>query len=84
MATPRPLSTRGRFSTWAYWRRPGAYVRPAVRAAISSFSWLSADVVDAAMARLSDDLESGEWARRNADLLELEELDCSYRLVVRS
>jgi hypothetical protein len=68
----------------AYWRRPEAYLRPAVRAAVSSFSWLSPEVVDAAMARLSDDLESGEWARRNADLLELDQLDCSYRLVVRS
>ena len=53
-----------------------------MRAAISSFSWLSPEVVDPAMARLSYDLESGEWTRRNADLLELEELDCSYRLVI--
>jgi SAM-dependent methyltransferase len=67
----------------AYWRRPEAYLRPAVRAAISSFSWLAPDLVDAAMARLAADLESGEWVRRNAELLELDELDCSYRLVVR-
>jgi SAM-dependent methyltransferase len=67
----------------AYWRRPEAYLRPAVRAAISSFSWLTPDLVDAAMARLAADLESGEWVRRNAELLELDELDCSYRLVVR-
>jgi hypothetical protein len=34
------------------------------------------------MRRLAADLESGEWARRNADLLEREEMDYGYRLVV--
>jgi hypothetical protein len=34
------------------------------------------------MRRLADDIESGEWARRNADLLEREEMDYGYRLVV--
>ena len=68
----------------AYWRRPEAYLDPTVRAAVSSFHRLGDAVVLPAMARLAADLESGEWARRNADLLEREELDCAYRLVVRS
>ena len=34
------------------------------------------------MAALEADLDSGEWARRNAGLLELDELDLGYRLVV--
>jgi hypothetical protein len=38
--------------------------------------------VEAGLSRLARDLESGRWARRNADLLELDELDCGYRLVV--
>jgi hypothetical protein len=38
--------------------------------------------VEAGLARLARDLDSGEWARRNADLLDLEELDAGYRLVV--
>jgi hypothetical protein len=67
----------------AYWRRPEAYLRPAVRAAISSFAHLPPAVVDAALARLAEDLAAGEWARRNAQLLDVEELDCSYRLVIR-
>jgi hypothetical protein len=33
-------------------------------------------------ARLSADLASGEWARRNAGLLELDELDLGFRLVI--
>ena len=38
--------------------------------------------VEAGLARLARDLESGEWERRNADLLELDELDAGYRLVI--
>jgi SAM-dependent methyltransferase len=83
LAVPVPWDCTDGFLA-AYWRRPEAYLRPVVRSAISSFAWLPGEVVDAALARLAADLESGEWARRNADLLELEELDCSYRLVVRS
>lgn len=43
----------------AYWRRPEAYLVPAVRASIS-----------------------GAWARRHAALLERDELDCGYRLII--
>jgi hypothetical protein len=32
--------------------------------------------------RLRRDLETGEWARRYAELLALEEYDAGYRLVV--
>jgi hypothetical protein len=38
--------------------------------------------VEEGLARLSADLESGEWHRRNATLVELDELDLGYRLVV--
>jgi SAM-dependent methyltransferase len=66
----------------AYWRRPRAYLDPQVRAGISVFHFLGEDVVERALARLAADLDSGEWERRNADLLELEQLDLGYRLVV--
>jgi SAM-dependent methyltransferase len=66
----------------AYWRRPEAYLDATVRAGISVFARLAPEEVDAGLARLSADLESGEWHRRNAALLELEELDLGYRLVV--
>jgi SAM-dependent methyltransferase len=66
----------------AYWRRPEAYLDPDVRAGISAFGMLDKDVVEHALELLADDLESGEWYRRNEQLLELDELDLGYRLVV--
>jgi SAM-dependent methyltransferase len=67
----------------AYWRRPEAYLDPQVRAGISAFALMDPDCVEAGLARLAADLESGEWHRRHADLLELDELDGGYRLVIR-
>jgi SAM-dependent methyltransferase len=66
----------------AYWRRPEAYLDEGVRAAISAFALMPAAAVEQALARLEADLESGEWRRRNAALLDLDELDAGYRLVV--
>jgi SAM-dependent methyltransferase len=66
----------------AYWRRPEAYLDPQVRAGISVFARLGAQEVERGVARLKADLASGEWGRRNAALLELEELDVGYRLVI--
>lgn len=66
----------------AYWRRPHAYLDPDVRAGISAFALMDQDCVEAGLARLARDLESGEWKRRNAHLLELDELDAGYRLIV--
>jgi SAM-dependent methyltransferase len=66
----------------AYWRRPHAYLDEEVRAGISVFSLLPPEEVDDGLCRLRSDLDSGEWHRRNAALLELEELDLGYRLVV--
>jgi SAM-dependent methyltransferase len=66
----------------AYWRRPHAYLDPHVRAGISVFRLLEPEEVRTAVDRLAADLESGEWERRNGSLLELEELDLGYRLVV--
>ena len=66
----------------AYWRRPEAYLDPVVRLGISAFALMDQACVQDGLARLARDLESGEWARRNADLLELDELDAGYRLVI--
>lgn len=66
----------------AYWRRPERYLDPAVQPGISTFHLLDRDVVERALARLAADLDSGAWARRNAGLLQLEELDLGYRLLV--
>lgn len=62
-----------------YWRRPAAYLDERVRAAMSSF-WALGDVSHG-LAKLESDLKSGEWERRYANLLDLQDLDCGYRLV---
>ncbi len=64
----------------AYWRRPAAYLDPRVRAAMSSF-WALGDVSEG-LSRLKNDLESGAWAQRYSNLLNRDECDCGYRLVV--
>jgi SAM-dependent methyltransferase len=79
---PVPWDCRDGFFS-AFWRRPEAYLDPAVRAGISTMARRE-DELAHGIARLRRDLESGEWARRHADLLELEELDLGYRLLVAS
>jgi SAM-dependent methyltransferase len=66
----------------AYWRRPDAYLEPAVRAGISSFARLPDEIVVPAMDRLREDVESGRWAEQHADLLDIEEFDAGFRLVI--
>jgi SAM-dependent methyltransferase len=66
----------------AYWRRPEAYLADDARQSISGIALLDDGVADRAMQRLHDDLRSGVWHRRNAGLLELDELDVGYRLVI--
>jgi SAM-dependent methyltransferase len=66
----------------AYWRRPEAYLDPDVRASISGLALLEDGTAGRAMKRLRADLESGQWHARNAELLDLDELDVGYRLVI--
>ena len=78
---PIPHDCRDGFLA-AYWRRPQAYLDQRVRDGISVFRLLPPGDVESAIERLRADLESGEWARRNADILEREALDLGYRLVI--
>lgn len=78
---PIPGDCRDGFYS-AYWRRPAAYLEPEVRAGISAFSRLDPDGTAAGLARLRNDLESGEWHRRNGSLLDLPELDLGYCLII--
>ncbi len=66
----------------AYWRRPEAYLDPTVRASISSLAEMAPARIADGVERLRADLESGAWARRNAELLTLDEADFGYRLIV--
>ena len=79
-AVPVPHDCRDGFMH-AFWRRPEAYLDPAVRDGISVFARLDPEALETAMARLRTDLESGAWARRNADILAREQLDVGYRLI---
>ena len=63
----------------AYWRRPAAYLDPGIRAAMSSF-WAIGDISER-LGKLASDLDTGAWAQRNSELLNLDSCDCGYRLV---
>ena len=78
---PIPYDCRDGF-LMAYWRRPEAYLDPEVRANISVFSQLPQDEVEAMVVALRADLAGGGWERRNAELLDLDELDFGYRVLV--
>jgi SAM-dependent methyltransferase len=62
----------------AYWRRPEVYLDPVARASMSSFS-----KIDAAQGlnRLAEDVASGAWHDRNADIVAADALDLGYRLL---
>ncbi|NRQ36783.1 class I SAM-dependent methyltransferase [Nonomuraea sp. NN258] len=67
--------------TGAYWRRPEAYLRPEVRAAMSGLTLLDQRYLATAMDRLADDLATGRWHDEHGHLLELDSIDLGYRLV---
>jgi SAM-dependent methyltransferase len=66
----------------AYWRRPTAYLDPAVRAAISTYALMAPEDYMEGIERLAVDLESGAWNARHRELMALDEIDLGYRLVV--
>jgi SAM-dependent methyltransferase len=66
----------------AYWRRPHRYLDRRVRDGISVFAQLPRESVAAAVERLGSDLNDGSWRRRHSALLERDELDLGYAVVV--
>ncbi|MGP3989468.1 methyltransferase domain-containing protein [Streptomyces sp. 3N207] len=66
----------------AFWRRPHAYLDPQVRAGISMLAQTGEDAVAPGLNRLADDLTTGRWHTRYAELLAQETLDVGYRLLV--
>ncbi len=65
----------------AFWRRPDAYLDPAVRTGMSLFTLTGSGMVAAGLARLAADLRSGRWQRDHAGLLQLTQVDLGYRLI---
>jgi SAM-dependent methyltransferase len=66
----------------AHWHRPEAYLDPVVRAGISVLAQRDPAELAPGLARLEEDIRRGAWAERHADLLEADELDLGYRLLV--
>lgn len=64
----------------AYWQRPGMYLDPEVRKAISTFTRIPD--IQGRLERLQDDIDSGVWRKKYSQLFEKESLDLGYRLVV--
>lgn len=64
----------------AYWRRPEAYLSPALRGAISAFAKVTD--LQTGLQRLREDLATGAWERRHGHLRALDQLDLGYRLIV--
>ncbi|MGC1852199.1 MAG: class I SAM-dependent methyltransferase [Solirubrobacterales bacterium] len=81
MTVPVPHDCRDGFYQ-SYWRRPRAYLEPRIRETISVFHRLADADLATAIDRLRRDLDDGHWEERNADLLELPELDVGLRLVI--
>jgi len=81
-AVPIPWDCSDGFQA-AYWRRPERYLDPAVRASISTFAQRDDAELAPGLQALEDDLRSGAWQRRYGDLLERDEMDFGYRLVIR-
>jgi SAM-dependent methyltransferase len=62
----------------AYWRRPAEYLKPDVRAAMSSFATNQSEM---ALARLAQDIRDGTWAQKHGDRLPHAAIDLGYRLI---
>jgi SAM-dependent methyltransferase len=66
----------------AYWRRPEAYLDEPVRRGMSVWTKVGAAAEQRAVDALQRDLDSGRWAERNGDLLQLDAADLGLRLLV--
>jgi SAM-dependent methyltransferase len=66
----------------AFWSRPEAVLDPGARAATSGFARMDDADEATAVARLKQDLDSGDWDARHASLRTTPELDVGLRLLV--
>ena len=81
VAVPIPHDCRDGFHG-AFWRRPEAYLDPQVRAGISAYALISPAERNAGLRKLAVDLESGVWADRHHNLLQRDEINLGYRLII--
>lgn len=66
----------------AFWRRPEAYLDERVRRSTSVWARVGSEAEQRAVQALRADLKTRAWHQRNADLLNLHEVDLGARLLV--
>jgi SAM-dependent methyltransferase len=66
----------------AYWRRPEAYLDEKVRRGVSVWAKVGPDAEQRAVESLRADLDSGQWAERNRDLVDLDAAELGLRLLI--
>jgi SAM-dependent methyltransferase len=66
----------------AHWRRPEAYLDESVRRGVSVWASVGPAVEQRAVHNLRDDLDSGRWAERNRDLVDLDTAELGARLLI--
>lgn len=67
----------------AHWRRPEAYLDPAVQQSNSALAQSDPATIGRAMRALKADLDSGAWAARHAEILAADKYDAGFRLIVK-
>ena len=65
----------------AAWRRPELYLKPEVRAGISSFALGNQSLIAQGLELLTADLNSGAWIKKYGDIQNLTEIDMGYRFI---
>lgn len=66
----------------AYWRRPEAYLDENVRRGISIWDGVGPEAEQRAVDSLRHDLDSGRWAERNRELVDLDAAELGARLLI--
>jgi len=66
----------------ASWRRPGAYLQPEVRRAVSVWARVGPAAEQRAVSALRADLATGRWLARNRAITSLEAADLGARLLI--
>ncbi len=63
----------------AYWKRPEAYLNEDIRKSISTFAKL--DNLSIGLNKLEKDIKSGNWKKKNKDILNASMLDVGYIII---
>jgi SAM-dependent methyltransferase len=66
----------------ANWRRPRAYLEDHVRRAVSTWTRVGPEAEQRVVRSLRNDLDTGQWAERNSDLIDLDAAELGLRLLV--